>query len=209
MVFIYALPCLRFSSRERQLIKKLTDSKALTFPEFLDNFYVRYKYACFKQFYAYLLKYKDIVEFAVYPDYRYDLHLLLKSFSFINWLFPLHKKAELDFVLKHDFTWVAMPYRKAWRDYSFQEFLEITKQYSLKSWILGWWWESYPESLAFIDGFDTTLPEFFAYKCSKIWVSWKQHIESLDPPITKFVRNVVNFHKAVLPYLKKAEIGCF
>ncbi len=202
MAFVYALPCLRFSSRERQLIKKLTDGKALTFPEFLDNFYVRYKRACFKQFYSYLVKHSDQVKFAVYPDFRYDLHYLLKSFDHIQWLFPLHKKAELDFVLRHDFTWIAMPYREAWRDYSFPEFLEMAKQYGLKTWILGWWWESYPDSLKLVDGFDTTLPEYYAYKCSKIWLTWNQHVESLDPPITKFARNIVNFHKAVIKVVK-------
>jgi len=203
MVSVYALPCLRFSSRERALIKKLTDGKALTFPEFLDNFYVRYKHAKFKQFYNYLVKHREQVKFAVYPDFRYDLHYLLKAFSHINWLFPLHQRKELDFALKHDFEWIAMPYRDAWRDYSFWEFLDFAKQHGLKTWILGWWWEDFPRSLAMVDGVDTTMPEYYAYKCSKIWLSFNKAVESLDPPITKFARNVVNFHKAIQPFLNK------
>jgi len=97
MVEVYALPCTRISCREKHIIKKVTDGVALTFPEFLDNFYVRYKAAKFRRFYQYLLKYRDQVRFAVYPDFRYDLADVVKCFD-VHWIFPLHHTNEIEFV---------------------------------------------------------------------------------------------------------------
>jgi len=95
-----------------------------------------------------------------------------------------------------------MPYRDQWRNYSFEWFLQVAKQYGFKTWILGWWWENYPESLRLVNGIDTTIPEYYAYKCAKLWLDFGKTVESLDPPFTKFVRNVVNFHRAIMRYMK-------
>ena len=199
---IVALPCGQFSSKEREIIKSINPS-FLTFPEFLDNFYVRYaryKDVNFRKLFLRVLrKHLERVEFVVYPDYQYDMSWLLRKYRDKKWIFPLHKKEELDFILEHGFEWVGMPHRKQWRDYSVKEFLLMTSEHGLKRWYLGWWDEHRWQNLLRFHGFDTTLPEYYAYKCAKIWyapmrakyVPWKYESVEL------FKINVENFSKFV------------
>ena len=208
MVYV-ALPCLQFSSRERAIIKEV-DKCILTFPEFHDNYFVRYKR--FKQqnwrklFIISISRHAEHVVFAVYPDMQKDMTYLLKKYDHINWIYPLHYMNELDFVLKHEFTWIGMPHRTKWRDYSVQWFVEITGKYGLKKWYLGWWNESNPSWLKEFNGFDTTLPEYYAYRGGKIWIrplkaKKAENMKAIDI----FRTNVVNFRNWVEKYLGTIE----
>lgn len=160
-----ALPCVRSGGREIEVIRRYG---FLTFPEFLDNFYVRHKRAVFDRFWRLLAECGDEVRFAVFPDYRYDLAWLTEKFPGINWIFPVHSRREFDFARR--FEWVGFPYREGFRDYRLGEFLRAFAD--KRRWFLGFWDESRPEILLRFDGFDTTLPEYYAGKCGKIWVSW-------------------------------------
>ena len=139
MYRIVALPCLQFSSREREIIKKVNKC-ILTFPEFHDNYYVRYKR--FKEtnwrkmFLKSIMRHREHLKFVVYPDHQYDLAWLLKSFKDVQWIYPLHSKEEVDFVLAKGFDWVGMPFRRQWRDYTLEWFLDFTFEYRLKRWYL-------------------------------------------------------------------------
>ena len=191
---IRALPCIKFSCKETKIAKKYG---FITFPEFIDNFYVRYKTAQFNMFWKYLTQYYSQIKFAVYPDYRYDeLLFLLGKFPNIRWIFPVHSKKEFEFAKRH-FEWVGFPYRKSFRDYTLSEFLNYFKNH--KKWYLGFWDESRPEVLLHFDGFDTTLPEYYSGKLGKIWVSWGKVYKPSLPmrTIEIFEINVRNFKKAI------------
>jgi len=202
---IAALPCLRTASRETQIAKKYG---FLTYPQFLDNFYVRYvrfKDVNFRKvFLRHLLKNRDQVEYVVYPDYQYDMSYLLESFN-VNWIFPLHRKKEFNFVLKHDFTWVGFPHRNIrfpkslWGDYTLREYLDFCENHGLRKWYLGFWLESNPHILLRFNGLDTTLPEYYSGKCGKIWLTWNTSVKPRRPmkTIEIFEVNVRNFKKAL------------
>lgn len=192
---IIALPCIAFSVKEREIIKKYG---FLTYPEFIDNFYVRHKTRGFKLFLKLLKQYYEQVEFAVLPDYQYDrMKVLRKAYQDINWIFPLHKKSELEIAHKLGVEWIGMPHRSKWRNYSIQWLKENCENFKL--WYLGFWNEKRPWILRWFDGFDTTIPETYSGKFGKIWLNWGKAVKPEEPmkTIEIFEINVMNFKKAV------------
>ncbi len=207
---IVALPCLQFSSRERAIIKQVNKC-ILTFPEFHDNYYVRYKR--FKEtnwrklFLKSIMRHREYLKFVVYPDHQFDLVWLLKSFDDVQWIYPLHHREEAEFVLAKDFEWVGMPHRKKWRDYTLEWFLDFTKEHGLKRWYLGWWNETRWYILQYFNGFDTTLPEHYAYNSAKIWLGPHRTIKAENmKSIEIFTANIENFSRWVAKHL--GEIEC-
>jgi len=192
---ISALPCIAFSVKERDIIKKYG---FITYPEFLDNFYVRHRTRGFKFFLKLLKQYEEHVEFAVLPDLQYDrMKTLRRVYPDINWIFPLHKKSELEIAQDLDVEWIGMPHRKQWRNYTIQWLVENAKEFKL--WYLGFWNERRPWILKWFDGFDTTIPETYSGKFGKIWIIWGKTIKPSKPmrTIEIFEINVRNFRKAI------------
>ena len=191
---IEALPCIAFSVKEREIIKR---HGFLTYPEFLDNFYVRHKTRGYKLFVKLLKQHKDDVKFAVLPDYQYDrMRTLKKAFTDINWIFPLHKKSELEIAYDLDVEWIGMPHRKNWRNYTIQWLRENANDFKL--WYLGFWNEKRPWTLHWFDGFDTTIPETYSGKYGKIWLTWGKAVKAENMrTIEIFEKNVTNFRRAV------------
>ena len=174
---IVALPCIAFSVKEREIIKKYG---FLTYPEFLDNFYVRYKTRGYDLFSKLLRRYKDQVRFAVAPDYNYKLMEGLKEkYPHIDWIFPLHKKSELEIAKELGFEWLGISHRRAWRDYTIQWLVENADGFKL--WYLGFWNERRPWILQYFDGFDTTIPETYSGKFGKIWLGWGRAVKPEKP----------------------------
>ena len=178
--WIQALPCISFSVKERKIARKYG---FLTYPEFLDNFYIAQEgRPNIPKFMRHLVKNRSLVIIAVYPDNSQFLGNFHKNYDFCEWLYPLHRKEELDFVLKHDFDWVGMPHTPARRDYSTAWFIETCDKYGLKKWYLGFWAESKPWILHHFDGFDTTLPETYSGKYGKKWLGWNTAVKP-NPPM--------------------------
>ena len=199
---IVALPCISFSYPERQIIMKYG---FLTYPEFIDNFYVRHRTRKFAYFRRLLVKYRDLIRFAVLPDYDYELmERLVVWDSRIQWLMPIHLKREIKIADKLGVKWIAMPYRRAWRDYDVNWFLD--QPYS--HWLLGFWDEGNPHIILRFDGFDTTIPEYYSGKCGKIWITWGKAVKPKTPmkTIEKFEINVRNLKKAIENLLKQEVI---
>jgi|GEM_PF-5817913 len=193
---IVALPCIHFSVKEREIIRKYG---FLTFPEFLDNHYVKDLRARPRWLIRHIEKYN--VEFAIAPDYLYQTAIALKKkYDDVNWVFPLHRKAELKYAL--EFDWIGFPHRPTFRDYTLKWFLQIFKG-KKKLWYLGFWWQSKPEILFHFDGFDTTIPETYSGKYGKIWLTWKKAVKPYKPmrTIEIFQINVRNFRKALTQLL--------
>ena len=207
---IVALPCLQFSSRERAIIKQINKC-ILTFPEFHDNYYVRYKrfrdVNWRKLFLKSIARHREHLKFIVYPDGQGDMVWLLDSFSDVEFIYPLHFQHELDFVLKHGFKWLGMPNRAKWRDYSIQWFIEVAEKYGYRKWYLGWWNERNYYWLKEFNGLDTTLPEYYAYKTGKIWYAPHRARKPREEmrAIDIFKVNVENFTKWITRYLGGIE----
>lgn len=214
--WIEALPCISFTVAERKIARKYG---FLSFPEFHDNYYISEENrANFPKFIKSLVKYKHLVIFAVYPDNRYDLPELLHNYSFAEWIFPLHKKAELDFALKHDIKWLGMPHDTQRRDYQERWFIDTCENHGFHSWYLGFWAEDYPEILHHFDGMDSTLPETYSGKYGKLWFGWKDAVKPNPPiPTTQLLEhNVEAFRNALdelsmktqtlVPYVQKLAV---
>lgn len=198
---IIALPCICFSEPERQIIRKYD---FMTFPEFLDNFYVRNQTKRFSYFQSLLQRLDGQIRFAVAPDGEYELMAELKTkYPGITWLFPVHKLSEVKIAKRLGFTWLAMPHRRAWRDYEVSQFIETP---NFKKWYLGFWAETLPHQLHFFDGFDTTLPETYSGKYGKVWLNWGLSMPSnIYLPIQAILeQNVANFRE-VCNRLEKLE----
>jgi hypothetical protein len=188
---IIALPCISFSVKEREIILK---HGFLPFPQFLDNHYVRKKKSDVIWLIKNIEKYKDLVKFAIAPDYKYkEAVILLKKYPFVNWIFPLHKKNELEFAL--NFDWIGFPHRKAFRDYDIEWYFENTK--GKKHWYLGFWNESSPHIIKRFDGLDTTLPETYSGKYGKLWFGWKNYKKGNIKTRIMFEHNVTMFKKSI------------
>jgi len=199
---IVALPCIHFTVREREIINRYG---FLSFPQFLDNHYVKSLRARPKWLIHNIEKYGAIVKFAVAPDYQYQTAILLKKkYPDINWIFPLHRKNELKYAL--EFDWIGYPHRKRFRDYNLKWYLETFKD--RKKWYLGFWFESKPEILLAFNGFDTTIPETYSGKYGKIWVSWgKAYKPNTEmKTIEIFEINVRNFKNAIQKLKAQSEI---
>lgn len=176
----------------------------LTYPEFLDNFYVRHRTRGYKLFIKLLNKYYNIVQFAVLPDFHYPLmRLLIKNYPDVVWIFPLHHKYEIKIAEELGVEWIGMPHRDMFKDYDLAWFLRETKNY--KRWYLGFWAERTPEVLLHFDGMDTTIPETYAGKFGKIWLTWGKAIKPPCPmkTIKIFETNVLNLRIAINELMKK------
>lgn len=197
---IIALPCIHFSVREREIIRRYG---FLTYPQFLDNHYVKELRARPRWLIRHIEKYD--VEFAIAPDYLYQIAIALKNkYPHINWIFPLHRRSELKYAMKFD--WIGFPHRQSFRDYSLKWFLKTFR--CKKLWYLGFWLEKRPEILLQFDGFDTTLPETYSGKYGKIWLTWNKAIKPSKQmkTIEIFETNVRNFRKEIEKILSQKQI---
>jgi hypothetical protein len=79
-----------------------------------------------------LRRYADEVKVAVWPDYCYDERL--KAHFSVEWVFPLHRRSELDFALKAA-DYIGFP--NDLRDYGLVWFFEQRRIYGFKTWLLG------------------------------------------------------------------------
>jgi len=148
----------------------------LSYPEFLDNFFIAEEgKSNVPKFLKYLCKHRNLVIFAVYPDNRLDLEGFHKNYDFCEWIYPLHRKSEIDYILKFDFEWVGMPHDPPRRDYGEKWFIDTCDNHGLKKWYLGFWAEDYPEILHHFDGLDSTMPEIYSGKYGKLWFSWRNN----------------------------------
>lgn len=200
---IIALPCIHFSVRERQIIRK---HGLLAYPEFLDNHYVQEMIAQPGWLDYEIRKAKGLgfkVYFAIYPDYdstgKYKW--LLKRHDDVQWIYPLHKKKELESpFVKENFEWIGFPYRQRLRDYDLQWYLEMTKRLDKKRWYLGFWDEKRPYTIIYFNGLDSTLPETYSGKFGKVWITWRKAYRPNPPKptIEMFEINVQNFKREVL-----------
>lgn len=192
---IVALPCIAFSVKEREIIRKYG---FLTYPEFLDNFYVRHKTRSYGLFSKLLRKYHHQVKFAVAPDYNYKLMEGLKQrYKQVNWIFPLHKKSELEIAKNLEFEWIGLPHRPKLRDYTIKWLIDNAREFKL--WYLGFWSEKTVWVLQYFNGFDTTIPETYSGKYGKIWLTWGKAVKPQKQmkTIEIFEKNVYNFRKAI------------
>jgi len=74
------------------------------------------------------------VRVAVWPDYCYNARI--RDAFAVDWVFPLHRKAELEFALRvADF--VGFPNRPALRDYDLRWFAEAKREQGFLAWLLG------------------------------------------------------------------------
>ena len=192
---IVALPCIKFTGREKQIIIK---HGFLTYPEFLDNHYIRDLRARPRWLIKHIERFQ--VQFAIAPDYQYQTAIaLLNKYNKVNWIFPLHRKDEVKYAMFFD--WIGFPHRPQFRDYSLKWFLKTFRD--KKKWYLGFWMESKPEILLIFDGFDTTPPETYSGKYGKIWLTWNKAVKPTKPMhwLEIFEINVRNFKKAIIKLL--------
>jgi len=187
---IATLPCICFTVKEREIINKYG---FMSFPEFIDNHYVKDRKAQVNYLIKCIEKYD--VKFAIAPDYQYENALMLKEqYPHVEWIFPLHKKKEKE--VAEQFDWIGFPHRRQFRDYSLDWFISNFKH--KKRWYLGFWRENNPYVLFAFDGFDTTIPETYSGKYGKIWLSWGKSVKAKDmKTIEIFEINVRNFRKEV------------
>jgi len=147
----------------------------LSFPEFVDNFFIQNGESDCKKFKRILDEYGEKIEFAVLVDYKYDMmEKLMKEYSWINWIFPLHLRKEMEVVYKLDVEWVGFPRRKWTRDYSLVEFVHMLKENGFKKWYLGFMNERRRRDLFYFDGFDTTIPFYVGGKLGCLWLGWER-----------------------------------
>jgi len=194
--WIEALPCISFTVFERKLARK---HGFLSWPEFHDNYYISEENrANFPKFIKSLCRQKRLVIFAVFPDGRYDLDMLPRNYNFAEWIFPMHKTTELDFILKHEFEWVGMPHDRARRDFAEQWFIDTMNAQGLKKWYLGFWAEDHPEILHNFDGMDSTLPETYSGKYGKLWHGWLDNSKALGLKTNDMLeQNIKTFRTAL------------
>jgi hypothetical protein len=195
MSMIKAMPCICFSVAERQIIN---NHGFISYPEFLDNFWVKCKGRKFNQFQKALEKHKDNIRIGVLPDGDYPLmSRVMEKYQNIDWLFPLHRKEEIKVVRELKPKWVGFPHREQFRDYNLIWFLENVVGF--QRWYLGFWAEDNPYVLGCFDGFDTTLPETYSGKYGKVWTNWgvsnkpKKKAKTID----MFETNIVNFKRRI------------
>jgi hypothetical protein len=196
---IAVLPCVRFTGEERRIIRSLG---FITYPEFIDNHYVQKGRSKVMYLIKHIMKYN--VQYAIAPDYQYENALMLKrKFPHVKWIFPLHRKDEYKYAIQFDF--VGFPHRKHFRDYSLEWFIRTFKNHH--KWYLGFWNISKPEVLLNFDGFDTTIPETYAGKFGKIWITWNKQVKPVNMKTIDILRiNLENFKKALEELQKQRNI---
>jgi len=195
---IIAIPQL-FSSGMRETARELG---FVTYPEFLDNFYVSKGTNAYDEFLRLLTRYKGMVRYAILPDYKYDLmERLVEWDQSINWIFPLHRKSEIEIARRLGVKWIGMPQRKAWRDYSIKWF---TKLNGFKKWLLGFWDEDNPYIIRCFDGMDTVIPVYYSTKCGKIWLGWNRTFKPKVriPTGELFKQSAINLKKEIEKILR-------
>jgi hypothetical protein len=134
----------------------------LVYPEFFDdkdsligrrwNTYLRKLRRC-----------ADAVKVAVWPDYCYDPRL--RDRFNVEWVFPLHRRSELDFALKVA-DYIGFPNRDDLRGYSLGWFTEQKRAHGFKVWLLGLK-PRFLHALHAFDACDITTMSVPSYRYSK------------------------------------------
>jgi len=191
---IRVLPCISLTVKEKQIAHKYG---FLSYPEFLDNFYITWRTKPdVKHFLRLLYRHSSKIQYAVFTDYLYDTGFaLVHKFPHIEWIFPLHRKEEWKYA--QQLEWIGYPHRVKFRNYDMKWFLNQTKGY--KRWYLGFWNESNPEILLNFDGMDTEIPETYSGKYGKIWYTWNKAEKAPKsiPTIVVLEHNVKNLKQAL------------
>jgi len=149
--------------------KAYTHHGFMTFPHFLDNNFIEKGKPDLKFLDKWLRRYGcGLIRFAVAPDKMLKEAVELKrKWSDIHWIWPLHSRHE-DI---SEFEWVGYPHDPPRRDYDLKTFFDLTE--GKKRWYLGFHEGQDPSMLLYFDGFDTTIPSFYAMK-HKMWHSWNK-----------------------------------
>jgi hypothetical protein len=156
----------------------------LVYPEFFDD----KDSLIAKQWSTYirrLRRHADAVKVAVWPDFCYDVRL--KARFSVEWVFPLHRRSELDCALRVA-DYVAFPNRDDLRDYPLGWFVEQKRLYGFKAWLLG----LKPRHLKggvlqYFDACDLTTMSLPGYRFSKwsnlknleVWESFVRQIKTM------------------------------
>jgi len=134
----------------------------LVYPEFFDDKDLLVS----RRWVAYLHRLRrreDEAKVAVWPDYCYDERL--KTRFSVEWVFPLHRRSELDFALKVA-NYIGFPNRDDLRDYPLAWFVAQKRVYGFKAWLLGLK-PRYLSSLPVFDACDVTTVSLPGYRYSK------------------------------------------
>jgi len=176
--------------------------------KFLDNGFVQgnldiEKFKKKLQFEEETLKKRKIV--VILPDYHIEESLqLISQVRIPIWVYPLHKREELNHFEKKD-VWLGFPHKRhdkrngvdLGRDYSLKWYL---KNVSKKRWWMGLWDDTKLDYLKYFDGFDTTMFYFLCTKQGSTWTGWgrrkKAGIWKSGTEILK--ESFVNFRKYLL-----------
>ena len=130
--------------REHSVVRRafselfVSDPNVYMYPEFFDD-KRRLLRRDYRGYLKSLFNHSDRVFIALYPDYMYEGWRPLTSLSCV-FIYPLHRKEEVDFVLKLDsHLELVLGYASdpRHRDYSLSWFLDVARRYGFKTWYLG------------------------------------------------------------------------
>jgi hypothetical protein len=126
-----------------------------------------------------LRRVENEVKVAVWPDYCYDERL--KARFSVEWVFPLHRREELDFALKVA-DYVGFPNRDDLRDYTLNWFGEQKRLYGFKAWLLGLK-PRFLSSLPVFDACDLTTMSLPGYRypkwCEISLEEWERFVQRI------------------------------
>lgn len=164
-------------------------------PHFLDNGFVQEGVEV-EDWIAKAREDRDHIEVVVIPDGHLGLDLppFLEA---VKRVYPVHELDEIREIPDDDRAWAGMPRRRRWRGYTVGEFLELTRERGLKRWLLGLT-DGFGELLTQFEGFDTSIPSFYADK-GKVWEGWSRGRVERDLEYNeKFERSVDNLKTALV-----------
>jgi len=111
----------------------------IIYPEFFDDLR-KLVSGNYRSYIRKLIKIRNIVKIAVWPDYLHRIPPPFTTLTHIIWIYPLHHMSELSFVLKLSDKFnlfLGFPNRDELRDYGLTRFITVAEEYSLKTWLLG------------------------------------------------------------------------
>jgi hypothetical protein len=175
----------------------------MTFPQFIDNNFVEKGKADIKFLDKWLRRYScGRIQYAIAPDFMLEEAIKLKDeYPDINWIWPLHSIHENI----TEFDWIGYPHDPPRRDYNLRTFHKLT--INKKKWYLGFHEGESPSALLDFDGFDTTLPTFYAMKF-KLWKSWNKSEEAGDLKLNYYeimAYNVISFKAEIRKIFNNRE----
>ncbi|KYK38415.1 MAG: hypothetical protein AYK18_17250 [Theionarchaea archaeon DG-70] len=147
--------------------------------KFQDNGFVQGKLDI-TRFKELILKKNPIV--AMLPDYHVEESLkLMKDITVSIWIYPLHRKEELQF-FREENVWLGFPHKR----HDVRDGIDLGRNYSLKwylenvskKWWMGLWDDTKINYLKYFGGFDTTMFYYLCTKQGSIWTGWGKRKKS-------------------------------